>query len=269
MSSIRSADGTDVRIFDEGHGSGILILGPGSDDGTAWSRVTRVLAERYRVIRLVRRPYRTDLAVSGGYPIAREVEDALAVVGSMKGPWLLVGHSSGGVVGLEALAASPGEFVGSVLYEPAVTIPGEPWDQPLGKAIEALDAGRPGEAMRVFAADIVKIPGWQARLGGILVSLIPRYRATAAGQICDAKAIHELGLRLDAYRGIQTPVLLLSGSRSPVNLAERIDALLDVMPNAEKIVLQGQGHTANLKTPGQLAKIIERYAADHGLGPAE
>lgn len=55
MSSIRSVDGTDGRIFDEGHGPGILIFRPGSDDGTAWVRVARLLAERHRVIRVVRR----------------------------------------------------------------------------------------------------------------------------------------------------------------------------------------------------------------------
>lgn len=168
---------------------------------------------------------------------------------------------------MEALVAAPGVFAGAVLYEPPVTIADEPWDEPLGRANAALDAGRPGEAMRIFAADIVKIPGWQARLGGMLVGWIPRYRAMAAGQLHDAKAIYELGVRLDAYRAVDAPVTLLSGSRSPAHLAERIDALLAAIPDAEKVVLDGQGHTSNRRDPRRLAQIIEDFAARHGLAP--
>jgi pimeloyl-ACP methyl ester carboxylesterase len=160
-----------------------------------------------------------------------------------------------------ALVAAPDAFAGAVLYEPAATIADAPWDEPLARCLNALDQGRPGEAIRVFAADIVKVPAWQTRLGGLLVGLIPKYRGTVAGQIHDAKAIHDLGVRLDAYRGIRTPVLLLSGGRSPGHLADRLDALVASIPQAEKLVLEGQGHAANRRAPAR-ARPDHRHLRD-------
>lgn len=150
--------------------------------------------------------------------MTKEVDDALAVASAVREAVLVVGHSSGGVVALEALLASPTSFLGAVLYEPPVTIQGEPWDEPLAQATAAITAGKPGKAMTIFARDIVQTPAWIARVGGALVGMIRKYRDLAPGQIFDTKAIHDLGIRLDAYSTIETPVVLISGERSPKHL---------------------------------------------------
>jgi pimeloyl-ACP methyl ester carboxylesterase len=121
MITTSSADGTEVRAVDEGQGPVILILHPGSDDGRSWGKVAALLARRFRVVRLHRRQYRLDIA---GAPvtIGQEVDDVLAVVKVTGNPVVLVGHSSGGVVALEALVSSRSSFAGAVLYEPPVVI---------------------------------------------------------------------------------------------------------------------------------------------------
>jgi len=228
----QSRDGTDVIGFDQGQGPLILVLSPGSDDGSSWAKVAEHLSDRFRVVRIHRRQYRMDLDAGAGFPLSVEVEDAVAAAEKIGLPVLLVGHSSGAVV--EALALSPHLFNGAVLYDPPATIETGSWDEPLERASAAIAQGRPGKAMTIFARDIVKTPAWVASLGGVLVGMIPRYRELAPRQIFDARAIYDLGIRLDAYSTIQTPTLLLSGERSPKHLGERVDALVAVMPQLKR-----------------------------------
>jgi pimeloyl-ACP methyl ester carboxylesterase len=122
MIKVISADGTDVRAWDEGRGPVILIIHPGNDDGTSWRKVAARLSGRFRVVRIVRRQYRLDLPAPCPYSMAREVEDVLALAEVIGEPMVVVGHSSGGVVALEVLAAEPSAFAGAVLFEPPVAI---------------------------------------------------------------------------------------------------------------------------------------------------
>lgn len=259
MFTTTSSDMTSVIAWDEGQGPVVLVLGPGSDDGSSWAKVAQRLAPRYRVLRVHRRQYRLDLDNPHGFPMAKEADDAVAVAKAVGEHVLVVGHSSGGVAALEALLRSPSSFIGAFLYEPPVTIQGEPWDEPLAEATAAISAGKPGKAMTIFARDIVRTPACVAHVGGALVGMIRKYRDLAPGQIFDTKAIHDLGIRLDAYSTIDTPVILLSGERSPKHLGERIDALEHAMPHAEKVVLAKQGHSANQKAPDELAALIETF----------
>ncbi|GGK86477.1 hypothetical protein Sme01_39910 [Sphaerisporangium melleum] len=267
----RAPDGTDVRAYDEGQGPVIVLLHPGLDDGTRPAKLAGILARRFRVLRPHRRQYRMDLKPDprlGGSPvtIAQEVEDVLALVRAVGEPVVLYGHSDGGVVALEALAASPSSFAGAVIFEPAADV-GPPLSplsgengQVLTRAREALAAGRPGKAMAIFMRGSVGLPGWQARLAGGFISLIPKYRALVPAQLDSLDALSRLGARLDAYAAIRVPTVLLDGDRSPAHLRRRLDAVQQVMPQAERIVMRGRDHGADLRDPQQIAGIIETLA---------
>ncbi|MET8145446.1 alpha/beta hydrolase [Sphaerisporangium sp. NPDC005288] len=270
-----SADGTDVRAYDEGKGPAVVLLGPGLDDGTRCRRLAGVLGARFRVLRPHRRQYRMDLKSDprlGGSPctIAEEVQDVMAVVRAVGEPVVLYGHSDGGVVALEALAASPSSFAGAVVYEPAAVI-GPPLSGEDGhilmQARAALAAGRPGKAMAVFLRGSVGMPGRQASLAGLAVALIPRYRRLIPGQLDSLDALDRLGVRLDTYATIKVPTVLLGGDRSPAHLGERLDAIERVMPHAERVIMRGRDHGADLRDHEQVAGIIQRLA-DKVLHPS-
>ncbi|WP_410670616.1 alpha/beta fold hydrolase [Amycolatopsis sp. cmx-4-68] len=263
MDTITSADGTDVRVAVEGRGPAVLIIGPGLDDGTRTRKLAGILATRFRVVRLHRRLYRMDLKTSGPCSIADEVDDVLAVAAAAGEPLIVYGHSSGGVVALEALAASPHSFAGAVIFEPAAVT-----SRPLGgengevitRARAAIAAGKPGTALTIFMRDTVGLPPWQARLAGTLSSLVPHYRELVPAQIDDLEALDRLGVRLDTYAQVAVPTLLLGGDRSPAHLIERLDAIEHVMPQAEKVMMHNRDHGADLKAPKLLAGIIETFA---------
>ena len=288
MITLTTADGTDVRAFDEGHGPVILVVHPGFDDGKSWGKVAARLSGRFRVVRIVRRQYRLDRPAPVPYSIAREAGDVLALAADIGEPMVIVGHSSGGVVALEALAAAPAEvFAGAVLFEPPVAIgpppggeapggeplgaeahgsgaagghtPGgkTPGGEPLDRARAAVAAGQPGKAMQIFVRDVVGMPAPYAWAIRPLVAVSPRLRALAPRQLSDLDGV---GPRLDVYARIETPTVLLGGERSPAHLGERLDALAAVMPHAEKVVLTRRDHSAHLRAPDEVAHVIETLA---------
>jgi pimeloyl-ACP methyl ester carboxylesterase len=273
--TITCSDGTDVRAYDEGKGPAIVMLGPGLDDGTRTKKLAAILAGRYRVLRLHRRQYRLDLKADpklGGSPvsIAQEVEDVLAVVRAIGEPALLYGHSDGGVVALEALAASPSSFAGAVVYEPAAVIDEEKPlagkdGRVLAEARAALAAGRPGKAAAIFIGDTIELPPWQAWLAGMGVALIPHYRRLMPCQLDSMEALDRLGVRLDTYAHITVPTVLLGGDRGPAHITQRLEAVARVMPHAERVVMRGRDHGADLKHPKQVAGVIEAHAIRVGL----
>ena len=255
-----------IPVTDEGQGPAVLLLHAGSADRSSWAGVAAALAGRFRVLRFDRWTYRdghADAAPAGAEAMAAEVADVLAVAAAAGERPLLVGHSSGAVVALESALAAPSVFRAMALYEPPVAV-----DEPLGgealrRARAALDAGDPDRAIIIHMREIVGVP----RLMVAAMRRVPPawqvVRGHAAAQITDDEAIGSLGVGLGRYARLDLPVLLLGGGRSPAHLRKRLDALAAVLPRLEEVVvLEQQGHMANLRAPGQVAEVIAAFA-DH------
>jgi pimeloyl-ACP methyl ester carboxylesterase len=256
-------DGTVAQAVDEGAGTPILVLHGGMGDSSAWSRVTDLLRDRFRTVRLHRRQYRLDLPRKITMP--QEVEHVAAIARQLDKP-LLVGHSSGAVLALEALTADPELYSGGVLYEPPIVI-----DEPLGgdgiiAAREAMAKGRPGKAFAIFLRDMVQMNPVAARLIGALVGTRSELRDRVERQLDDNDAINALGVRLDAYAKLDLPILLLGGDKSPKHLGERLDALEKALPHTRRLLMHGQGHNANNTAPRRVAQAIARHI-DEELPP--
>ncbi len=259
--TVTSADGSQFDVLEEGDGFPILIVHPGGSTSSSWTRVARRLATRFRVLRFDRRPYRSHGNVEPAETMDNEVADVLAAAAFAGRPPLLVGHSSGAVVALEAALAAPPRFAGMVLYEPPVAVTSPLGGDALVRARAALDAGEPGQAMKIHLREIVEAPGYLVRL---LPAIRPLWRQVtnyAPGQISDDMALESLGVGIDRYAAVEVPALLLGGARSPEHLRARLDALAGVLPQLRSVViLQGQGHLANARSPGKIAHIIETFA---------
>lgn len=81
MITCPAADGSEIRAFDEGHGPVVLVVHPGSDDGTSWGKVAARLSDRFRVVRIVRRHYRLDLPPLSPYSVDLEASDIAVTAG--------------------------------------------------------------------------------------------------------------------------------------------------------------------------------------------
>jgi pimeloyl-ACP methyl ester carboxylesterase len=257
--TIDSSDGTDIRAFDEGQGPLILVLHAARESATAWQKVAARLSGRFRVVRLQRRQHRQDLGDALPCSIADEVADVLALLQVTGSPAVIVGHSSGGVVALEAMVSSPSAFAGAILYEPPVIIGPPLGGEALRRAQATYAAGKQGKALEIFLRDVVDVRPPLARLVGTAVGLSRTARSTISHQLDDCKAVDDLGLRLGAYADITVPTVLLGGSRSPAQFSERMTALARVMLNTERVVMAGRGHYANILRPSEVAQVIARH----------
>jgi pimeloyl-ACP methyl ester carboxylesterase len=257
--------GHPIPVTDEGQGPAVLLLHPGSADRSSWAGVAAALTGRFRVLRFDR-----WIDLGGALAVAaaarRGPGDPEGVPRSAGERPLLVGHSSGAVVALESALAAPSAFRAMVLYEPPVAV-----DEPLGgealrRARAALDAGDPDRAIAIHMREIAGVP----RLMVATMRRVPPVwrvvRGHAAAQITDDEAIESLGVGVGRYARLDLPVLLLGGTRSPAHMRERLDALAEVLPRLEEVVvLEGQGHMANLRAPGEVAAVIAAFA--DRLGP--
>jgi pimeloyl-ACP methyl ester carboxylesterase len=258
---VASPDGTHFTVTVDGQGPSILIVHPGGGTASSWTLVARRLATDHRVLRFDRRPYRDPGHPDPAATMENEVRDVLAIADAMDVPILLVGHSSGAVVALEAALASPAAFVGMVLYEPPVSVTAPLGGEALVRAQAALENGDLGLAMRIHLIEIVQVPRRTVRLTSLLPPVRRQSMKFAEGQIRDDSNLESLGVGIDRYQQLDVPALLLGGARSPSHLGFRLDALASVLPNVHSVViLRHQGHLANAFAPGKVARTIGRFA---------
>jgi pimeloyl-ACP methyl ester carboxylesterase len=232
-------------------------------DRTVWHPVTDLLRDRFRTVRLARRRYRLDLP--GPITMAQEVEHVAAIAAQLDRP-VLVGHSSGAVLALEALVADPGAYAGAVLYEPPVVIGAPLSADHLAKARAALARDKPGKALSIFLREVVGMAAPLAWLAGFFVGRHPEYRRRVERQLDDNDALDALGVRLPAYARLDLPILLLGGDKSPRHLAERLDALERTLPRTRRLLMHGQGHSAERRAPQRVATAIATFI-DEDLTP--
>jgi pimeloyl-ACP methyl ester carboxylesterase len=120
---VRLPDGRTINLRCSGRGSPAVILESGHGaDSAAWSRVQPKLARATRTCAY-------DRAGSGfsdpgplprdGAAIARDLDLALQAAG-VRGPFVVVGHSAGGLYARLFAARRPGDVVGLVLADPTV-----------------------------------------------------------------------------------------------------------------------------------------------------
>jgi pimeloyl-ACP methyl ester carboxylesterase len=239
-------------------------------DESPWLRVANTMTMHNRVVLLRRRLYRLDLPVQVATAMSDQVSEVLTVAAAFGEPCVIVGHSSGAVVALEALTADLIPFAGAVLYEPPT-----PLDQlPLGKpstvprAREALAHGHLGRALQIFLREGVEVPAWISAIAPAM-TLVPEVRRFVARQIDDLDSIVDLGVRSRAYEHIERPVWFLTGEKSPTHLRRRCQRLADLLPHADLVTLPGTGHGANQTNPRQLGDLIAGFAKPLlEIGPA-
>lgn len=251
-----------VPVVEQGSGPVLVVVHGGSGDLTAWARVADRLAGEFRVLRYTRPTYRRTPAPRGAEAAAAEVTDALAVVRSVAEPVVVVGHSSGAVVALEAALADPEPFAGVAVYEPPLDVThSAAGGEAVRQARAALEDGKPIRAMRIHLHDLVGMP----RRIVLPITVLPPVRGFftrfAEAQIADNEMLDALPVGMERFETLDVPVLLITGEKSPRHLQTRSSDLAAVLPQvAGHVALARQGHGANLGDPEALAVVISAFA---------
>ena len=238
-----------------GWGDGpVVVLVHGSlDRGASFARTVRRLPD-LGVVTYDRRGYQgsRDGARPGDH--SQHVEDLLAVVAGLPrghGPVVAVGHSVGGNVVLGAALTDPSRFAALGAYEPPM-----PWlgfRRPPSQDRTSADGrgDRDDDEVERFIRRMMGDAAWER---------LPE--AQRAARRAEGPALSEdlRGLRgpapFDATALAVPAVFARGGARSSPHHRQVVGWLVEHVPGAELVEIEGAGHGAHLSNPDGFAALV-------------
>jgi pimeloyl-ACP methyl ester carboxylesterase len=257
-SHVTSADDTVIAYDQMGSGPPVVVAGGIFCDRQTTQALAEHLADACTVVNFDRRG-RGESGDTPPYAVEREVEDIAALIAAVGGSAALYGHSSGAGLALHA-AARGLPVTRLVLHEP-------PWgpddDESTGAARRlaadvgaALAEGRPGDAIARFMAD----SGLPPEMVGEM-SRDPKMLAVAPTMPYDLQVMRDDAggtIPEDLARTVTVPTLVLAGGASPDFFRDTAERLVELLPDAELAVLEGQDHGA---APEVVAPLVTKFVA--------
>jgi pimeloyl-ACP methyl ester carboxylesterase len=265
VSTARSQDGTSIVYDRVGSGPPLVLVG-GAFSYRRWKgfvQLAELLADRFTVINYDRRG-RGDSGDATSYAVEREIEDLAAVIEAAGGRAQVFGMSSGGVLALRAAAAGvPIDRL--VVYQPPFVVddaghrPPTDFAHHLG---ELVTQGRRSAAVGYFMRKGMGAPAPFVALLRLARPIWSSLKAVAHTLPYDFAVMGDTvtgkPLAREPWASIATPTLVVAGSRSPASLRKASNALATVMPDAERLTLEGQSHNVSMKA---LAPAIAAFVA--------
>lgn len=249
MSSVTSADGTQISYEQHGDGKPLILIHGGGVTRHIWNGIRPILADDYSLVTPNRRG-RGDSDDANDYNLAREVADIRAVVDTVDGEPILFGHSFGALLALEAAQETSIDRL--ILYEPAL-LTGKHRDGAdlAGEMEKLLEASEQRRAVKLYfqeAAGAENIEHWP---------IWPDCVALAETIIRENRAVEQY--RLDADINISAPTLLLMGEEGPEHLRDGVQALHDTLADSRLVELNGVGHGGVSSAPDQVASEVQSF----------
>ena len=170
----------------------------------------------------------------------------------------MYGTSSGAALALEA-AASGLAITKLALWEPPYIVEGRP-RPPADTAriyTELVAAGRRGEAVEYFMANVVGLPPEfvaEARIA----PWWPAQEALAHTLAYDATIMGDYSLPAERAASVMVPTLVIDGGASFPWIRKTAQAIADVIPHAQRRTLEGQTH--NVAAEAIAPVLVEFFA---------
>ena len=252
--------GTTVRFIDEGSGVPVLLVHGVGESMYAWRHnVGALVAAGYRVIAFDNRGCGFSGKPDTGYTNLSYEQLLLGLMDALGLPdAVLVGHSMGGEIAAEVALSAPRRVRGLVLIDAAGEGIRAPWLLHLASAVPLAQAA------------LALAPRWAVTLA--LRSIYANPRLITPGDIDQYYAparepgfSHALAqvlahFRVDALRGrlggLETPTLVLWGSRDHLMPPEFGARLASELPRSAFVVVPGAGHDLEEEAPDRVNDLL-------------
>jgi pimeloyl-ACP methyl ester carboxylesterase len=277
MKTVASKDATRIAFDQSGKGPAlILVTGAlGTRSHMTPNSMADMLSKHFTVIDYDRRG-RGDSGDTPPYAVQREIEDIEALIDGAGGSAFLFGNSSGAILALEAARALPNKVKRLALYEPPFIIddsrPPLPADY-VEQLNAATAAGRPGDAVEIFMTKAMLIPlefvnmmrnaPMNQTFGDNAGAKPPEWsemEKVARTLAYDGMIVKDFlaGKPLPPRRwaSFSSPTLVIVGGNSEPFFNDGAQALVDDMPNAQRLILEGQDHAVS---PQALTPILTGF----------
>lgn len=272
---VTSADGTTIAYRQYGVGPAIILVSGGYLAAQHYSELAAMLSTSFTVYVPDRRGRGRSGPPGDHYSIDRECEDLAAIIVA-SGARGIFGHSSGGLIALEAALQLPSVSKVAV-YEPALSMYGTfadltTWAPQFERE---LDQGKVGAAIVTFSKGVRASRGVDAIPRWLLVPLMNLYlnrqqKSVVPGeqsvaeliplQRLDVQLFQETALR-PGFSDLSADVLLMDGARTPPPVRNALTALQRTLPRPRRVTLGGVGHEAPLNGRGSPARVAVELVA--------
>lgn len=243
MNTVTSRDGTTIAYDRMGDGPAVVLLPGGSVDRTSNASLAAELAKDFTVYNVDRRG-RGDSTDTLPYAVSREIEDITAVIESAGGSAHLYGSSSGAALAFEAAAAGA-PVAKLAMWEPPYFL--NPRPELAGAAQvfhDLVAAGKRDEAAEYFMGTVVGMPA-EFVAGARQSPWWPDQVKIAHTLEYDATVMGSYEIPEDRARSVKAPTIIVDGGASFPGMRETADRLAELIPNAERVTLEGQQHNVD------------------------
>jgi len=253
-----SADGSTIAYDKSGTGPAVILIGGAFSTRQGVGALAPLLAAHFTVYAYDRRG-RGDSTQASPYAVEREVEDLAALIEAAGGSADLYGHSSGGMLALEAAARGLPVTHVAVYEAPYTETPAgyasvSNWRETVERALQADDRDAAAKAfLRGTGADDAGVqamssqPWWPGLLG--VAHTLPH----------DLALMGDGSVPVERMRRITVPTLLLYGAESPEWAGAAVADLAAAIPGSKQVAMQGQDHNAD---PATIAPEIMDFFRD-------
>jgi pimeloyl-ACP methyl ester carboxylesterase len=256
---VTSVDGTRIAVERTGSGAPVILVGGAYNDRSTVAALAATLAPDFTAITCDRRSRGDSTNNDRDFDVNREFDDLAAVIEQADGTASVFGHSSGGVLAIEAaLRGVPIERL--AVYEPSY-IPASARTQPgadlYERLIHLIGQDRRDEAVTLFQTEAVGLPA--AMIEGMRASDFWAWFTGLAHTLPYDVALHgDYEPPASRLATLQVPTVAVDGSQSPewVHMATR--AVADAIPGARYITLDGQDHGV-LHHPEALRPVLSGF----------
>lgn len=263
IQTVVSADGTTIAYQAVGDGPPAILVGGAFNDRSTVAGLAATLAPTCTAIAYDRRGRgdSTDNADPRDYSVDREIEDLAALIDGLGAEVGLFGHSSGGLLALEAVLH--GLPVGKVaVYEPSYLVEGarpRPPADLLDRLTALVGDGDRDAAAALFLREQVGVP--EPVVDGMRTGPAWEFLTALAHTLPYDVAVSDPDrLGADRLAAIGIPTLAVNGDRTEPWLQAATRTIADTIPGARHSVLAGEDHSV-LHNPAALRPLLAEFFA--------
>lgn len=257
--------GGNIEYKESGTGT-TLVFVPGSfSTGASWRNVSAPLSERYRVVTTSLSGYGStqEFRRSGGAGMQDEMDILEAVIARANTPVHVVGHSFGAWVALSCAMRRRPKLLSLTLLEPTafnlLKLAGE---TDLNQQVDAMtgtyfEGWRGGDRQAV--RHVIDFYGGAGTFDAYPAPVQEKVMAQTPTNILDWETGYAEFPTLQEFATVSVPTLVICGNTSHAAMQRCNQLLVQRLPNAKLLALEGANHFMIGTHPAELARLIDEH----------
>jgi pimeloyl-ACP methyl ester carboxylesterase len=261
--------GAQLEVADWGFGEAIVLVQTALGADELLPLAHQPALAGYRKLLYHRRGYAGSSPADGPGSVVRDATDCRALLTALGIERAhIVGYSYSGAIALQLAAAAPECVHSLILLEPPpVHAPSAPEFRAVNdRLIERRRAEGPEAALDEFLTLVIGRDWRRAVEEHVPGAAAQMQQDVATFFDADLPALLDWEFSVVAARRIGCPVLHIGGTESGQFFADVRDLILDWLPHAEDVMIQGADHTLALTHAPEVADALVAFVRRHAIG---